>query len=164
MAPKGTMSCRTQGDFHLSARADFRPERTDFRSWGERTEKRTNKRTNERKSPCFLQDIDPFRAAALLPLTPFHNHASRATGIADHILPLGDLLIVLLEVPLLIYKLSPKNPSGQNSLTYPLFSWFEWVNDSSRISPTVRIRSLQVKVVSNASRVITVRPEPIAWT
>ena len=41
-----------------------RPERADFRSeraWGD---ERRNKRTNERKSPCVLQDIVPFGAAA----------------------------------------------------------------------------------------------------
>ena len=52
-------------------------------------------RTDKQKSPCVLQDIVPFGAAALLPLTPFHNHASRATGIADHILQLGDLFLPL---------------------------------------------------------------------
>ena len=45
--------------------------------------------TNERKSPCVLQDIVPFGAAALLPLT--HNQAKQGKGIADHILPMGDL-------------------------------------------------------------------------
>ena len=49
-------------------------------------------RTDKPKSPCVLQDFVPFGAAALLPLTLIHNQCkARATGIADHILPLGDL-------------------------------------------------------------------------
>ena len=43
------------------------------------------------KVPCVLQDFVPLGAAALLPLTPFTIIQSRATGIPDHILPLGDL-------------------------------------------------------------------------
>ena len=76
-------------------RADFRPDRTDFRSaradsrperpGGDgrtdgRTDERTNGRTDERKSPCVLQDFVPFGAAALLPLTPIHNHAMQGNG------------------------------------------------------------------------------------
>ena len=38
---------------------------------------RTDGRNDERKSPCVLQDFVPFGAAALLPLTPFHNHAKQ---------------------------------------------------------------------------------------
>ena len=41
------------------------------------------------KSPSVLQDIVPFGAATLLTIT-FTNIQSRATGIADHILPLGE--------------------------------------------------------------------------
>ena len=53
---------------------------------------RMNKQMNGRmKVPCVLQDFIPFGAAALLPPTPIHAKQSRATGIADHILPLGDL-------------------------------------------------------------------------
>ena len=51
---------------------------------------------------CVLQDFVPFRAAALLPLTPIHMQ-SRATGIAEHILPLGDLfhsiVMGMIEMP-----------------------------------------------------------------
>ena len=35
---------------------------------------------NERKSPCVLQDFIPFGAAALLPLSPIHNHAKQGNG------------------------------------------------------------------------------------
>ena len=50
-------------------------------------------RMNEQKSPVFdvLQDFVSFGATALLRFIPIHNRESRATGIADHILPLGDL-------------------------------------------------------------------------
>ena len=43
------------------------------------------------KVPCVLKDFVPFGAAALLSLQ-FTIMQSRARGIADHILPLGDLL------------------------------------------------------------------------
>ena len=67
-------------------RIDFRPERTDFRpdradyrperAWGG-----TNGQTNEQtKVPCVLQDFDPLGAAALLPITPIHNHAKQGNG------------------------------------------------------------------------------------
>ena len=62
---------------------DFRPERADFRSeraWGERMDGRMDGRNDKRKSPCVLQDFVPFGAAALLPLTPFHNHAKQGNG------------------------------------------------------------------------------------
>ena len=42
---------------------------------------------NKQKSPSILQDYVPFGTTALLPPTIMQ---SRATGIADHILPLGD--------------------------------------------------------------------------
>ena len=48
------------------------------------------------KVPCVLQDIVSFEAAALFPPTLFQNHASRAMGIVDHILPLGDLFCLFL--------------------------------------------------------------------
>ena len=35
---------------------------------------------DEKKSPCVLQDFFPFGAAALLPLTPIHNHAKQGKG------------------------------------------------------------------------------------
>ena len=40
----------------------------------------TDGRTDEQKSPCVLKDFVPFGAAALLPLTPFHNHAKLGNG------------------------------------------------------------------------------------
>ena len=49
----------------------------------------TNKQTDKRKSSCVLQDFVPFGAAALFPLTPFHNHAKQ--GNWYRILPLRDL-------------------------------------------------------------------------
>ena len=59
-----------------SQRPDLRPE-----GLGEGgTNKRTDGRTDERKSPCVLQDFVPFGAAALLPLTPIHNHAKQGNG------------------------------------------------------------------------------------
>ena len=64
-------------------RVDFRPERADFRperAWGERTDGWTDERNDERKSPCVLQDFVPFGAAALLPLTPIHNHSKQGNG------------------------------------------------------------------------------------
>ena len=71
-----------RADFR-SERVNFRPERADFRperAWGERTDGWTDGRNDERKSPCVLQDFVPFGAAALLPLTPFHNHAKQGNG------------------------------------------------------------------------------------
>ena len=35
---------------------------------------------DEQKSPCILQDYIPFRATALLPLTPIHNYAKQGNG------------------------------------------------------------------------------------
>ena len=40
-------------------------------------DKRTHAQT---KVPCVLQDIVPFGAAALLPLTPIHNHSKQGNG------------------------------------------------------------------------------------
>ena len=47
---------------------------------------------NERKSPVFYRTLSPL---GLLPCLSFQftTMQSRATGIADHILPLGDLLV-----------------------------------------------------------------------
>ena len=41
---------------------------------------RTDGQNDERKSPCVLQEFVPFGAAALLPLTPYHNHAKQGNG------------------------------------------------------------------------------------
>ena len=62
---------------------DFRFERqisvlrgqiSDLKEPGGWTNEQTNKRMNEQKSPCVLQDIVPFGAAALLPITYIHQH------------------------------------------------------------------------------------------
>ena len=89
-APKGTKSCRTQGDFCLSSRLSvhpcvppgplrpvicplrpeiypLRPERADFRperAWGGQMNEPTDEQTDKQKSPCVLQDFVPFGAAA----------------------------------------------------------------------------------------------------
>ena len=65
-----------RADFRAK-RADFRPERADYRTeradfrglMGGQMDGRTEGRTDKRKSPCVLQDIVPFGAAALLPIT-----------------------------------------------------------------------------------------------
>ena len=61
-------------------RPDLRPERPDMRPEGSDRGGGTNARNDERKSPCVLQDFVPFGAAALLPLTPFHNHSKQGNG------------------------------------------------------------------------------------
>ena len=48
----------------------------------------------DKNSPCVLQDFVPFRAAALLPLKFTLKMLKQGKGIADHILPLGDLFYV----------------------------------------------------------------------
>ena len=45
----------------------------------------------DKNSPRVLQDFVPFRAAALLPLKFTLKMLKQGKGIADHILPLGDL-------------------------------------------------------------------------
>ncbi|MEE3023188.1 MAG: hypothetical protein VX367_11410, partial [SAR324 cluster bacterium] len=63
-------------------RANFRPERKDFRPEraDSRPERALGRQKDERKSPCVLQDIVPFGAAALLPFTPIHNQAKQGNG------------------------------------------------------------------------------------
>ena len=41
---------------------------------------RTDREMDRQKSPCVLQDFVPFGAAALLPLTPIHNHLKQGNG------------------------------------------------------------------------------------
>ena len=64
------------------------PERADFRlerAWGGRQmDGWMDGRMDKQKSPCALQDLPP----CFLSLTIMQG---RAMGIADHILPLGDL-------------------------------------------------------------------------
>ena len=58
----------------------LRGQISGLRGPGGGTDVRMNGRTDEQKSPCILQDFVPFGAAALLPLTPFHNHAKQGNG------------------------------------------------------------------------------------
>ena len=46
------------------------------------TDGRMDEQTDERKSPCVLQDFVPFGAAALLSLTPFHDHAKQGKRVS----------------------------------------------------------------------------------
>ena len=71
-------------------RADFRPEREDFRL--ERADSRPwgDIRTNE-SPPVFYRTSSPSGPLPCFPSLQFTIRQSRATGIADHILPLGDL-------------------------------------------------------------------------
>ena len=48
--------------------------------------------TNERKSPCVLQDIVPFGAAALLPITYNHQHTKQGNGYRWPHIALGRLV------------------------------------------------------------------------
>ena len=50
----------------------------------------------DKNSPCVPQDFVPFRVAALLPLKFTLKMLKQGKGIADHVLPLGDLLIRLM--------------------------------------------------------------------
>ena len=72
--PKVTMSCRTQGDFSPIG----------FKPWGWdlslKAEICTQGRTNKQKYPRVLQDIVPFGAAALLPITYNHQHMKQGNG------------------------------------------------------------------------------------
>ena len=73
-------------------RSDLRPERSDLRP--ERPNEgggRTNGRTNERKSPVFYRTSSLSGPLPCFPSLQFTITQSRATGIADHLLPLGDL-------------------------------------------------------------------------
>ena len=78
--------------YFSSERAYFKPERADFRPERAWELAQMDKRTNKRKSPVFYRTSSP---SGLLPCflsLQFTIMQSRATGIADHILPLGDLL------------------------------------------------------------------------
>ena len=66
-----------------SERVDFRSERVDFRperAWRGWTDGWMDGRTNGPKSPYVPQDFSPSWDAALLPLTPIHNHAMQGNG------------------------------------------------------------------------------------
>ena len=84
-------------------RADSRPERADFRperAWGAdgwmdgwtngRTDGWMDGRTDKPKSPVFYRTLSPLGPLPCLSFW-FTTMQSRATGIADHVLPLGDL-------------------------------------------------------------------------
>ena len=69
-------------------RANFRPKRADFRSeraWGGGADGWTNE-----SPPVFYRTSSPSGPLPCLSFQ-FTTMQSRATGIADHILPLGDL-------------------------------------------------------------------------
>ena len=112
-------------------RADSRPERAGFRpkrTWGgRRTEKRTNERTNERKSPVFYRTSSPVGPLPCFPSLQFTIMQSRVTGIADHILPWGDLLFsYLFEVDCQFYfphchSLSKHSETGQKEQKHSFF-------------------------------------------
>ena len=83
-------------------RADFRPEKVDFRpestdyrlvrAWEGRIDGWRNK-----SPPVFYRTSSP---SGPLPCLSFQltTMQSRATGIADHVLPLGDLLSLLFPI------------------------------------------------------------------
>ena len=74
-------------------RVNFRPERADFRperAWEEWTDERMDGMTNE-SPPVFYRTLSPSGPLPCFLSFRFTTMQSRATGIADHILPLGDL-------------------------------------------------------------------------
>ena len=96
-------------------RVNFRPERADFgpeRAWGEQMDGRTDGMTNE-SPPVFYRTSSPLGPLPCFPSLQFTITQSRATGIADHILPLGDLLYPLSGLLLgfhLIHQSSKPSP------------------------------------------------------
>ena len=58
-----------------------------------RTDGRTDGRMNEQKSRVFYRTLTPSGLLPCFPSLQFTIMQSRATAIADHILPLGDLLM-----------------------------------------------------------------------
>ena len=80
-------------------KANFRSDRADFKQTDRqmdeqtdgRTDERTDERTNKQKSPVFYRTLSPSLPCFLL--LQFTIMLSRARGIADHTLPLGDLII-----------------------------------------------------------------------
>ena len=101
-------------------RPNLRSQRPDLRSEGPDggRNKRTNEQTNKRKNkspPVFYRTSSPSGPLPCLPSIKFTIMHSRATGIADHILPLGDLFVP--PTPALPQNLAsrPKSqPWGQN--------------------------------------------------
>ena len=92
---------RPENAYFRSERVNFSPERADFRperAWGGRTNERTNERTHERTNespPVFYRTSFPSGPLPCYPSPTITNIHSRATGIADHILPLGDWFVFL---------------------------------------------------------------------
>ena len=73
--------------------ANFRPERADFgpeRAWGEWMDGQTDGMTNE-SPPVFYRTLSPLGTLPCFLSLHFIITQSRAMGIANHILPLGDL-------------------------------------------------------------------------
>merc|ERR1712074_12703 len=80
-------------------RPDLRPERLDLRPEGSDERGGTNKRTDGRTNkspPVFYRSSSPSGPLPCYPSPSIANIHSRATGIADHILPLGDWFLSLL--------------------------------------------------------------------
>ena len=102
-APKGTMSCRTQGTFvrpfvcsfvrppPFQLKAQIPASRPNPSLKAKSQPLGTIKQTNE-SSPVFYRTSSPSGPLPCLPSPSVANIQSRATGIADHILPLGDWL------------------------------------------------------------------------
>ena len=78
--------------------ADFRPKRADFGpdrfdgggTHGRRKDRRMNERMNK-SPPVFYRTLSPSGSLPCFLSLQFTIMQSRAMGIADHILPLGDL-------------------------------------------------------------------------
>ena len=82
-------------------RADFRPGRADFRlersdGGHEWMDGQTDGLTNK-SPPVFYRTLSPSGLLPCLPSLQFTITQSRATGIADHILRLDDLLLYRLR-------------------------------------------------------------------
>ena len=70
--------------------------------------KRTNERTNE-SAPVFYRTLAPSGPLPCFLSFRFTSMQSRATGIADHVLPLGDLFLIVPGGPI-------KDPKGSQTL------------------------------------------------
>merc|ERR1711905_48554 len=84
----------------MPERADFRPER----AWGGLTDGRTEERTNK-SPPVFYRTSSPLGPLPCFFSFQFTIMQSKATGIADHILPLGDLFTFLSDTCLVLFIL-----------------------------------------------------------
>ena len=87
--------------FSLSdLKSDSRPERADFRperAWGGMDGQTDGQRDGwtdrQTKAPMFYRTSSPLGPLPCFPSPQYTIMRSRATGIADHILPMGDLCI-----------------------------------------------------------------------